>query len=154
MMLYEEQVEPTLLNLKSTVLIREHVSALQYELSVMTLKYAKPEWRLMATVQVDADAPDLAEILADLDFDFKLVPTSSPDGVRWFNLYTDERRGSRRCALTAYRLLSALSSIAATGELPSFRIIAGQRWLQHPESEKFRALRTPMEKKRNFEVAA
>jgi hypothetical protein len=120
----------------------------------MTLKRTNPQWCLMATIQVDADAPDLAQILADLDFDFKLTPTSSPPGVRWFNLYVDARRGPRRCAITAHRLLCAMSSIAATGELPSFRIIAGERWLERPNAEEFRVSRSPSDRERNAEIAA
>ena len=86
----------------------------------------------MATVQVAEDAPDLPAILADLDFDFCLEPTLSPPGVRWFNLMVDARRGPRRCALVAHRLLSALQSIALSGDLPAFKVIAGERWLERP----------------------
>ena len=89
-----------------------------------------PEWCFMATVEVADNAPDLAAILADLDFAFRLEPAAaSPPNVRWFNLLVDARRGERRCGHTAHRLLSALQRIAASGELPGFRIIVGERWL-------------------------
>jgi hypothetical protein len=89
-----------------------------------------PHWCLMATVQIDETAPELSEILADLDFGFRLEPAAaSPPGYRWLNLLIDARRGERRCAYTAHRLLSALQRIADSGELPGFRIIAGERWL-------------------------
>jgi hypothetical protein len=84
----------------------------------------------MATVQVADTAPDLANIIADLDFAFRLEPAAiSPPGFHWFNLLIDARRGERRRAYTAHRLLSALQRIAQSGELPGFRIIAGERWL-------------------------
>lgn len=87
-------------------------------------------WCLMATVQVADTAPDLASILADLDVGFSLEPAAaSPPGYRWLNLLVDARRGERRCAYAAHRLLSALQRIADTGELPGFHIIAGERWL-------------------------
>ena len=87
-------------------------------------------WWLMATVQVAESAPDLASILADLDVGFSLEPAAaSPPGFRWLNLLVDSRRGERRCAYAAHRLLSALRRIADTGELPGFHIIAGDRWL-------------------------
>ncbi|HEY0724086.1 MAG TPA: hypothetical protein VGD41_08910 [Pyrinomonadaceae bacterium] len=91
------------------------------------------DWCLMATVQVAAEAPDLAEILADLDFGFRLEPAAaSPPGYRWLNLLVDARRGERRCGYTAHRLLTALQRIAESGELPGFRILAGERWLDVP----------------------
>jgi len=90
-------------------------------------------WCLMATVQVAEGAPDLADILADLDFGFRLEPAaSSPPGRRWLNLYIDARRGQRRCALTAHRLLSALNRLAEAGDIPGYRVIAGERWLEYP----------------------
>jgi len=90
-------------------------------------------WCLMATVQVAEDAPDLADILADLDFGFRLEPAApSPPGYRWLNLHVDARRGPRRCALTAHRLLSALTRLAEAGDIPGYRVIAGERWLEYP----------------------
>jgi hypothetical protein len=86
----------------------------------------------MATLQVAEDAPDLPAILADLDFDFRLERTPSPLGVLWFNLLVDAGRGQRRCGRVAHRLLNALQSISECGDLPAFRIIAGERWLHSP----------------------
>jgi hypothetical protein len=86
----------------------------------------------MAIIQVAEGAPDLPAILADLDFDFRLERTPSPPGVVWFDLLVDVRRGQRRCARIAHRLLNALHSIARCGDLPDFRIIAGERWLHSP----------------------
>lgn len=85
----------------------------------------------MATVQVAEASPDLASILADLDYGFRLEhAASSPPGYQCFHLFLDVRRGRRRCEIMAHRLLSALQRIADTGDLPSFRIIAGERWLE------------------------
>jgi len=84
----------------------------------------------MATVQVADTAPDIASILTDLDIGFSLESAAaSPPGFRWLNLLVDARRGERRCAYAAHRLLSALQRIADTGELPGFQIIAGDHWL-------------------------
>jgi|GEM_PF-2059644 len=91
------------------------------------------QWCLMATLEVAEGAPDLSAILTDLDFDFILEPIQAPPGLRRFNLLLNERRGRRRCALVAHRLLNALQSIARTGDLPSFRIVAGERWLAYPD---------------------
>ncbi|HEU4664042.1 MAG TPA: hypothetical protein VFS55_08430 [Dokdonella sp.] len=86
----------------------------------------------MATIEVAEQAPDLAALLADLDFDFRLDPMPAPSGQRRFALRVNARRGERRCALTAHRLLGALKSIAATGDLPGFAIVAGAHWAEHP----------------------
>jgi hypothetical protein len=100
-----------------------------------TVRFQLSRWCLMATVQVAEGAPDLADILADLDFDFRLEPAAaSPPGYRWLNLLVDARRGQRRCGLTAHRLLSALKRLAEGGDLPGFQVIAGERWLEYPAS--------------------
>lgn len=92
-------------------------------------------WWHMATIQVAENAPALAEILADLDWGFRLDPArASPPGYHWLELYVDARRGTHRCALIAHRLLSALKSISDAGDLPGFRLIAGERWLDYPEA--------------------
>jgi len=98
-----------------------------------TVRVPSPRWCLMATVQVAHDAPDLADILSDLDFDFRLEPAvASPPGYRWLNLFVDARRGQRRCGLTAHRLLSALKRLSESGDLAEFQVIAGERWLAYP----------------------
>jgi hypothetical protein len=97
------------------------------------VRFQPSRWCLMATVQVAEGAPNLADILVDLDFDFRLDPApASPPGHAWFHLLVDARRGQRRCELTAHRLLSALQRIAEAGDLPGFRVIAGERWLEYP----------------------
>lgn len=91
------------------------------------------DWRLMATIEVGERAPDLAAILADLRFDFRLDPAvASPPGRRWFHLFVDACRGEQRCARSAHTLLHALQRIAQAGELADFRIVAGERWLNDP----------------------
>lgn len=90
------------------------------------------QWCLMATLEVAEDAPDLPAILADLDFDFRLEPIPSPPGFARFDLLVNARRGQHRRALIAHRLLNALHSIARSGDLPAFRIVAGERWLHSP----------------------
>ena len=99
---------------------------------ISTVRRDPSQWCLMATLQVAEDAPDLPAILADLDFDFRLERTPSPPGVLWFNLLVDAGRGQRRCGRVAHRLLNALQSISECGDLPAFRIIAGERWLHSP----------------------
>jgi len=87
----------------------------------------------MATIEIDANAPNLAGILADLRYDFRLDPAdSSPPGRQRFDIHVDARGGERRAAITAHRLLHALARIAETGELGDFRIIHGERWLEEP----------------------
>lgn len=98
-----------------------------------TVRFQPPQWCLMATIQVAEGAPNLVDILADLSFDFRLDPApTSPPGLTWFHLFVDARRSQRRCELTAHRLLSALQRIAEGGDLPGFRVIAGERWLNYP----------------------
>lgn len=99
---------------------------------ISSVRREPSQWCLMATLQVAEDAPDLPAILADLDFDFRLERTPSPPGVSWFNLLVDAGRGQRRCGRVAHRLLNALQSISECGDLPAFRIIAGERWLHSP----------------------
>lgn len=96
-------------------------------------RFEPSHWCLMATVQVAEGAPDLADILADLDLGFRLEPAAaSPPGCRRLHLYIDARRGPRRCGLTAHRLLSALTHLAEAGDVPGFEVIAGERWLEYP----------------------
>jgi len=99
---------------------------------ISSVRREPSQWCLMATVQVAEDAPDLPAILADLDFDFRLERAPSPLGVLWLNLLVDATRGPRRCGRVAHRLLNALKSISECGDLPAFRIIAGERWLHSP----------------------
>jgi hypothetical protein len=96
-------------------------------------------------VQVAKGAPDLINVLADLDFNFRLEPAAaSPPGYQWFNLFVDGGRGQRRCGITAHRLLSALTRLAAGGDLPGFQVIAGERWLEHPAASETAASVTPV----------
>ena len=99
------------------------------------VEHPSTRWLHMATIQVAENGPDLADILSDLDFGFRLEPAgASPSGYRWLELLVDARRGPCRCALTAHRLLCALQCIAGTGDLPGFRVIAGERWLDDPRA--------------------
>ncbi len=81
-------------------------------------------WRRMATIELDAGAPDVGEVLRDLRYDFELVelPTAPP-GRRWLQLRVDASRGERRCAMTAARLLDALRRLQEIGELAHLRIV-------------------------------
>ena len=85
----------------------------------------RPLWRDMATIELDAGAPDVGEVLRDLRYDFELVdlPTAPP-GRRWLQLRVDASRGERRCAMTTARLLDALRRLQEIGELPHLRIVA------------------------------
>jgi hypothetical protein len=93
-------------------------------------------WRQMATIEVRDDFDDLSQLLADMSLDFRIEPASeSPTGYTWFNLMIDAGKGERRCARTAYALLSAMQHIAAEGGIPDFRIVAGEQWLQLGEAD-------------------
>lgn len=108
------------------------------------VRFRPSNWCLMATVQVAEHAPDLVDILADLDFNFRLEPAAaSPPGYQWFNLLVDTGRGQRRCEITAHRLLSALKRLAEGGDLPGFQVIAGERWLEYPAASLTRTYGRP-----------
>lgn len=93
----------------------------------------------MATIEVRDPFDDLGRLLADMSLDFRLEPAhESPTGYLWFNLLIDASKGERRCARTAYALLSALQRIAAEGGIPDFRIVAGEQWLQLGDAESTR----------------
>jgi hypothetical protein len=82
-----------------------------------------PRWRRMATIELDADAPDVREVLRDLRYDFELVDMPlAPPGRRWLQLRVDASRGERRCRMTAERLLDALRRLQEIGELRHLRI--------------------------------
>lgn len=90
----------------------------------------------MATIEVRDDFDNLGHLLADPRLDFRLERASeSPAGYVWFNLLIDASKGERRCARTAYALLSAVQRIAADGGIPDFRIVAGEQWLQIGEGD-------------------
>lgn len=92
-------------------------------------------WRQMATIEVRDDFDDFASVLADLSLDFRIEPAhESPPGYIWFHLLIDAGKGERRCARTAYALLTAMQRIAEEGSIPDFRIVAGEQWLQIGET--------------------
>ena len=87
-------------------------------------------WRTMATVEVDAAAGALDEVLSDIRFDSCLepAPPSHPDRLR-FHIVADASRGVERAARSAGMLLSALDAIARSGEFPGFQIVAADHRL-------------------------
>jgi hypothetical protein len=88
-------------------------------------------WRTMATVEVDAAAGALDEVLSDIRFDSRLepAPPAHPDRLR-YRIVADASRGPDRAARSAGMLLSALDAIARSGEFPGFRIVAADERLR------------------------
>jgi hypothetical protein len=98
----------------------------------MAISYRnESQWSPMATIEVGENCEDLAALVADESLDFRLQPAAqSPAGYRWFDLTVDASKGERRCARTAFALLSAMQRIADKGGIPDFRIVRGHHWLQ------------------------
>lgn len=98
----------------------------------MSISYqGEPSWRLMGVVEVREDFDHLADLLTDATFDCRLQPSAeSPAGFAWFDLLVDAAKGERRCARTAYAVLTALQRIADDGDIPEFRIVTGHQWLR------------------------
>jgi hypothetical protein len=92
-------------------------------------------WRRMGVIEVRADFDNLDTVLADPSLDFRLQPSAeSPAGYAWFDLLVDSAKGERRCARTAYAVLTAMQRIAGDGDIPDFRIVNGHQWLRLGEA--------------------
>lgn len=88
------------------------------------------EWHRVATVEVDSRVKDLPTLIRDDRLHFRLVETESPHrSVRRYNLVVDSAAGERRCARTAWAVLSAMGDAATDGRLDRYRVIDGGQWL-------------------------
>jgi len=107
------------------------------EVCQMSISYqGEAHWRRVAVIEVGADFDNLDAVLADPSLDFRLQPSAeSPSGYAWFDLLVDADKGERRCARTAYAVLTAMQRIANDGDIPDFRIVTGHQWLRLGESD-------------------
>jgi hypothetical protein len=88
------------------------------------------EWRRVATVEVSSRVKDLPALVQDNMLRFRLVETESPRrSFRRYDLVVDSAEGERRCARTAWAVLSAMQEAATHGCIDQYSIIDGKRWL-------------------------
>jgi hypothetical protein len=98
----------------------------------MTLSYQpKNDWCAVATIELADSFDRLADLLSDASLEFRIerVAKAPPDRA-WFHLLVDLSKGERRGARTAYALLTTLKYFAASGDLPTLRIVSGEQWLR------------------------
>jgi hypothetical protein len=102
----------------------------------MSISYqVREEWCAIATIELSDRFDDFPELVADSHMECRAEPfAKSPPGHAWFHILSDLSKGERRSARTAFSLLTALSDLAAGGELPGFRIVSGEHWLELPQS--------------------
>ena len=87
-------------------------------------------WHRVATVEVSSRIRDLPALVQDDSLNFRLVETDCPRRrSRRFDLVVDSAEGTRRCARTAWTVLSAMQHAAADGCIEQFRVIEGHQWL-------------------------
>jgi hypothetical protein len=100
------------------------------------------EWRRVATVEVGPRVMDLPVLVQDDTLRFQLVEATSPRrSFRRFDLVVDSTEGERRCARTAWTVLSAMREAATHGCLDQFRVIEGDHWFTLFESSTSAAAR-------------
>jgi hypothetical protein len=88
------------------------------------------DWRRVATVEVSSRVRDLPALVQDNTVNFRLVETDSARRqFRRYDLVVDSTEGERRCARTAWTVLSAMRQAATHGCLDQFRVIEGNQWL-------------------------
>ena len=88
------------------------------------------EWRRVATVEVGPRVKDLPTLVQDDTLRFQLVEAESPRrSFRRYDLLVDSTEGERRCARTAWAVLSAMREAATHGCIDQFRVIEGNHWL-------------------------
>jgi hypothetical protein len=92
------------------------------------------EWRRVATVEVGSRVKDLPSLVQDDTLKFRLVEADSPRRTfRRYDLVVDSTEGERRCARTAWAVLSAMREAATHGCIDDYRVIDGDHWLNvHP----------------------
>ena len=88
------------------------------------------EWRRVATVEVGSRVKDLPSLVHDDTLKFRLVEADSPRRTfRRYELVVDSSEGERRCARTAWAVLSAMREAAEHGCIDRYRVIDGNQWL-------------------------
>ena len=88
------------------------------------------DWRRMATVEVGLRGKDLPAVVRDCAMKFRLVEAASPRRqFRVYDLIVDSTEGERRCARTAWAVLSAMRNAATRGCIDQFRVVEGTQWL-------------------------
>jgi hypothetical protein len=88
------------------------------------------EWRRVATVEVGSRVKDLPSLIHDATLKFRLVEADSPQRTfRRYELVVDSSEGERRCARTAWAVLSAMREAAEHGCIDRYRVIDGNQWL-------------------------
>ncbi len=87
-------------------------------------------WRRVATVEVGSRVKDLPSLVQDDTLKFRLVEADSPRPTfRRYELVVDSSEGERRCARTAWAVLSAMHEAARHGCIDRYRVIDGNQWL-------------------------
>jgi hypothetical protein len=87
-------------------------------------------WRRIATVEVSSRVRDLPALVQDDTLTFRLVEASSPRrSFRRYDLVVDSTTGERRCARTAWTVLTAMQHAADIGCIDQYRVIEGNQWL-------------------------
>lgn len=88
------------------------------------------EWRRVATVEVSSRVMDLPTLVRDDTLKFRLVEADSlRRNIRRFDLVVDSSEGERRCARTAWAVLSAMQEAARHGCIDKYQVIEGNQWL-------------------------
>jgi hypothetical protein len=88
------------------------------------------DWRRVATVEVSSRVKDLPDVVRDSAMKFRLVEADSPRRrFRLYDLIVDSTEGERRCARTAWAVLSAMRHAATEGCIDQFRVVEGKHWL-------------------------
>ncbi len=88
------------------------------------------EWRRVATVEVSSRVKDLPSLVQDARLKFRLVEADSGRrNVRRYDVVVDSTEGERRCARTAWAVLSAMQQAATCGCIDKYRVIEGNQWL-------------------------
>ena len=92
-------------------------------------------WRRVATIEVGPRVKDLQTLVQNDSLRFQLVEANSPRRTfKRFDLVVDSTEGERRCARTAWAVLSAMREAATHGCIDHFRVIEGDRWLSEFET--------------------
>ena len=87
-------------------------------------------WRRVATVEVSARVRDLPALVQDDTLTFRLVEADSARrSFRRYDLVVDSATGERRCARTAWTVLTAMQHAADLGCIDRYRVIDGNQWL-------------------------
>jgi hypothetical protein len=102
------------------------------------------DWRRVATVEVSSRVRDLPALVQDDTMNFRLVEAESPRRqFRRYDLVVESTAGERRCARTAWAVLSAMREAATHGCIDQFRVIEGNRWLSMFEAPRPASVRDP-----------